>query len=69
MSAIARLLLARGMTVSGSDVKSTPLVERLREEGAHIAIGHDASNVTVPRTMVVSSAIDRRQRRIRCREA
>jgi len=60
MSAIARILLARGETVSGSDVTVTPLIEQLRQEGVRIAIGHDARNVGAAHTVVVSSAIDRR---------
>ena len=60
MSAIARILIARGEPVSGSDVKATPLVESLRREGAHVMIGHDASNVHGAHTVIVSSAIDRR---------
>ncbi|MEO6836685.1 MAG: UDP-N-acetylmuramate--L-alanine ligase [Candidatus Tumulicola sp.] len=59
MSAIARLLLARGETVSGSDIKTTPLVEDLRREGISVTIGHDAGNVRGAHTVVVSSAIDR----------
>ncbi|HUN29621.1 MAG TPA: UDP-N-acetylmuramate--L-alanine ligase [Alphaproteobacteria bacterium] len=60
MSAIARILLARGQCVSGSDVKETPLIARLREEGAGVTIGHDAANVDRAHTVIVSSAIDRR---------
>jgi UDP-N-acetylmuramate--alanine ligase len=60
MSAIARILLARGEAVSGSDLGETPLVARLREEGAQISIGHHARNVRDASTVVVSSAIDRR---------
>jgi UDP-N-acetylmuramate--alanine ligase len=60
MSAIARILLARGEVVSGSDVKATPLVEELRSQGVRVAIGHDGDNVRGARTVVVSSAIDRR---------
>ena len=60
MSAIARILLARGERVSGSDVRETPLIARLREEGVTVMIGHDASNVEHAGTVVVSSAIDRR---------
>jgi UDP-N-acetylmuramate--alanine ligase len=60
MSAIARILLARGQHVSGSDVKETPLIARLREEGAEVAIGHDSNNVEHAHTVIVSSAIDRR---------
>jgi UDP-N-acetylmuramate--alanine ligase len=60
MSAIARILLARGEAVSGSDVKSTALVDALRREGVRVSIGHDAANVDDAHTAVVSSAIDRR---------
>ena len=59
MSAIARILLARGEAVSGSDVKATPLVEELRREGASVTIGHRGENVRGARAVVVSSAIDR----------
>ncbi len=60
MSAIARILLARGESVSGSDLGETPLLQRLRAEGARITIGHHARNVRAASTVVVSSAIDRR---------
>ncbi len=59
MSAIARILLARGEAVTGSDVKATPLVEELRREGASVTIGHRGENVRGARAVVVSSAIDR----------
>jgi UDP-N-acetylmuramate--alanine ligase len=58
MSAIARILLARGETVSGSDLRETELTQQLREQGARITIGHAAENVRGARTVVVSSAID-----------
>jgi UDP-N-acetylmuramate--alanine ligase len=57
MSAIARLLLARGDRVGGSDVKRTALVQELEREGAVIAIGHEAANVGAPDVVVVSTAI------------
>jgi UDP-N-acetylmuramate--alanine ligase len=60
MSAIARILLARGQRVSGSDVKETALIARLREEGADVRIGHRAANIDQAHTVIVSSAIDRR---------
>jgi UDP-N-acetylmuramate--alanine ligase len=60
MSAIARILIARGQHVSGSDLKETALISSLREEGAAITIGHVAENVERAHTVVVSSAIDRR---------
>jgi UDP-N-acetylmuramate--alanine ligase len=60
MSAIARILRARGESVSGSDLGVTPLVEALRGQGVHVAIGHHARNVRNADVVVVSSAIDRR---------
>ncbi|WP_051619707.1 UDP-N-acetylmuramate--L-alanine ligase [Haematomicrobium sanguinis] len=57
MSAIARILLARGVTVSGSDAQESATTGALREAGARIFIGHDAANVTGATTLVVSTAI------------
>ena len=59
MSAIARLLLARGARVTGSDVRRTAIVEEREREGASIAIGHRGENLGNPNTVVVSSAIAR----------
>ncbi|HYZ17403.1 MAG TPA: UDP-N-acetylmuramate--L-alanine ligase [Candidatus Acidoferrum sp.] len=60
MSALARLLLARGADVSGSDVRRTPLVARLSEEGVRTFIGQHAENVGPEvEVVVVSSAIAR----------
>ncbi|MBV8354127.1 MAG: UDP-N-acetylmuramate--L-alanine ligase [Candidatus Eremiobacteraeota bacterium] len=58
MSALARLLLARGIEVSGSDVRRTALIERLEREGARVTIGHSPDNVEGAERLVVSSAID-----------
>ena len=58
MSGIARILLARGVAVSGSDAKDSRTVLALRALGADIAIGHDAAHLPEPpATVVVSSAI------------
>ncbi len=57
MSAIARLLLARGARVTGSDVAQSELVRALEAEGATIAIGHRAENVGDATTVVFSTAI------------
>jgi len=43
MSGIARILLARGGQVSGSDAKSSRGVLALRARGAQVRVGHDAS--------------------------
>src|SRR5690348_15985551 len=58
MSGIAEVLLNLGYTISGSDLKLSPITERLTAMGAHIYEGHAASNVTGARALVVSSAVD-----------
>ena len=57
MSALARVLLARGATVSGSDIKESRGVAALRALGARIAVGHGAENLDGAGAVVVSSAI------------
>ena len=43
MSALARLMLAQGVTVSGSDAKESRRLTALRTLGAHVHVGHDVS--------------------------
>ncbi len=57
MSAIARLLLARGVQVSGSDARGGPVLDGLRALGARMYVGHRAEQVPVEGTVVVSSAV------------
>jgi UDP-N-acetylmuramate--alanine ligase len=57
MSGIARILLARGVPVSGSDRRDTPTLLALRALGARIAVGHDAAHLGDADTVVVSTAI------------
>jgi UDP-N-acetylmuramate--alanine ligase len=57
MSAVARLLLERGLPVSGSDAADSPTLESLRDSGARVDLGHDAAHVADADTVVVSSAI------------
>src|SRR5215467_11820256 len=57
MSGIAEVLLNLGFTVSGSDIKMTPLTERLKVLGARIFEAHTAANVHGAQVVVVSSAI------------
>ena len=57
MSALARVLLARGARVSGSDIKESRSLAALRALGADISVGHRAENLDGSRTVVVSSAI------------
>ncbi|NIL74497.1 UDP-N-acetylmuramate--L-alanine ligase [Rhodococcus sp. B10] len=47
MSGIARILLARGGQVSGSDAKESRGVLALRARGAEVRIGHDASALDI----------------------
>ncbi|MDO2932718.1 UDP-N-acetylmuramate--L-alanine ligase [Paeniglutamicibacter sulfureus] len=57
VSAVARLMLARGLTVSGTDAKDLPVLDDLREAGARINVGYAASNLGDADTVVVSSII------------
>jgi len=57
MSALARIMLERGESVSGSDVKESHITENLRHKNAAIYIGHKKSNVLNAKLLVVSSAI------------
>ncbi|HEY3262349.1 MAG TPA: UDP-N-acetylmuramate--L-alanine ligase [Pseudonocardiaceae bacterium] len=60
MSGIARILLARGAEVSGSDLRESRALLSLRALGARVAVGHGAANLDRlggPPTVVVSSAI------------
>src|SRR3954468_20516669 len=58
MSGIAEVLLNLGDEISGSDVKLSAITDRLRDMGAHVYEGHQASNVGGARALVVSSAVD-----------
>ena len=58
MSAIATVLVAMGHQVSGSDLKSSRGLERLRSLGVIVSLGHDAANVPAELDAVtVSTAI------------
>src|SRR3954453_23168659 len=58
MSGIAEVLLNLGYQISGSDVKLSPITERLAAMGARVFEGHPASNIPGARALVVSSAVD-----------
>lgn len=57
MSGIAEVLLALGYAVSGSDLKSSPATERLRNLGAKIYEGHEPQHVRGAQVVVMSSAV------------
>src|SRR5512138_3439424 len=57
LSAIARLLLESGYTVSGSDRALTSFAEEVRKAGATVYVGHHPRNLTGADWVVRSSAI------------
>ena len=57
MSGIAELLLNLGYKVTGSDLASTEVTERLTRLGGEIALGHDRSHVEDADVVVYSSAV------------
>jgi UDP-N-acetylmuramate--alanine ligase len=57
MSAIARIMVARGVPVSGSDAKDLPVMADLAAAGARIAVGYGPANLGDAQTVVAGSAI------------
>ncbi|HWG12826.1 MAG TPA: UDP-N-acetylmuramate--L-alanine ligase [Streptosporangiaceae bacterium] len=57
MSGIARVMLSRGVPVSGSDSGSAQVLAELAALGADVHTGHDAAHLGEAGTVVVSSAI------------
>jgi UDP-N-acetylmuramate--alanine ligase len=58
MRNLARLLLARGIEVSGSDLKDSEGMRELAAAGADVRVGHDPTAIGRPDAVVISSAID-----------
>lgn len=69
MSGIAEVLLNLGYKVAGSDLKDSPVTQRLASLGAIIFVGHRAENVTGAEVVVTSSAIARDNPEIRAAHA
>ena len=59
MSGIAEVMHNLGYDVQGSDIKESPSVERLRDQGITVRIGHDKANVEGVAVVVTSSAVRR----------
>jgi len=59
MSGIAEVMHNLGYRVQGSDLKESPTVERLREQGIEVKIGHAQDNVEGAAVVVTSSAVRR----------
>ncbi len=57
LSGIARIMLARGIPVSGSDAKESRTLEALRTLGATCHVGHAPEHLGDASTVVVSTAV------------
>ncbi|MDG1431846.1 MAG: Mur ligase domain-containing protein, partial [Paracoccaceae bacterium] len=57
MSGIAEVLIEYGYTVQGSDLKATPITQRLEKLGAKVFYGQKAENLEDAEVIVISSAI------------
>jgi UDP-N-acetylmuramate--alanine ligase len=57
VSALARMLVANGISVSGCDVRESTLTRALREEGIDVAIGHSPDHVADNDIIVYSTAV------------
>lgn len=57
MSGLARIMLADGLRVTGSDTKDSPRLAALKALGATLYVGHAPDRLGEPRTVVYSTAI------------
>jgi UDP-N-acetylmuramate--alanine ligase len=57
MSAIASVLAAMGHTVTGSDLKASPALDRLAATGVRVFVGHDAAHIDGAQVLAVSTAV------------
>jgi len=57
LSALARFLQYRGYTVTGSDVKSTPITKELEKEGIKVTIPQCASAISGQDLVIYSAAV------------
>jgi UDP-N-acetylmuramate--alanine ligase len=56
MSALAKICLNKGYTVSGSDSLQSPILDTLKEQGANIYVGHKKEHITDDVDMVIYTA-------------
>lgn len=57
LSAIARLMVQQGITVSGSDAAESAVLAALRAEGITCHVGHDARHLDGVDTVIASTAV------------
>ncbi len=58
MSGIARIMLAKGFSISGSDKSESAMLTSLKALGAEIFIGHASQNLGNAQIVIISSAIN-----------
>jgi UDP-N-acetylmuramate--alanine ligase len=59
MSGIAEVMHNLGYQVRGSDISEGPNIQRLRDKGIEVVVGHRAENVDGAKAVVISTAIRR----------
>jgi len=57
MSGLAEILIHKGYTVSGSDIKDSHIIRKLENKGARISIGHHPSNIQGAHLVVYTAAV------------
>ena len=58
MSGLAEILQAKGYEVTGSDIASNKMIERLENLGIKITVGHNSENVGNAQAIVYTSAVN-----------
>jgi UDP-N-acetylmuramate--alanine ligase len=59
MSGLAEILMNKGVKVTGSDIRSTEITDKLKNMGALISIPHDAGNIKFQDLVVYTAAVTR----------
>ncbi len=57
VSSVALAYLQAGSTVTGSDQRDSPTLDLLRQAGAEVFVGHDASHLAEADTVIISGAV------------
>ncbi len=65
MGAIASVLHSMGHTVTGSDLRDGPVVQRLIAAGIAVSVGHEALNIGDAEMIAISTAIPERNPEVR----
>jgi UDP-N-acetylmuramate--alanine ligase len=57
LSALARFMVHSGHTVSGSDIKETPVTKKLEEEGIKVSVPQSEENINAQDLVIYSAAV------------